>query len=174
MKLGARAAIGGEVGAHVYKLEAVVEDLKAALSERRHQSLPFKASTSPVTAASVRQFIKDRRERDSIFGRDLFSDPAWDILLEAFASHLGQQRLSVSGLCFASRAPQTTALRWIRILEERGLLVRVQDPMDGRRSWVELSGTAVSGMHAHFATLSRSASAGEYDHAESVVPSDRG
>ena len=38
----------------------------------------------PVTSAHIRQLITARRARNHHFDRELFADPAWDILLEAF------------------------------------------------------------------------------------------
>jgi|SRR6478609_5211044 len=154
LKMGDRNEPDGGVVAHVYKLEEVLEGLKAALSKRSASNTPLKLPEFSISEASVRQLIRNRRARDSVFGLDLFSDPAWDILLEAFAAHLGQQKISISGLCFGSGAPQTTALRWIRLLEKRGLLVRYGDPLDARRSWIDLSDTAVAAMGAYFSSLS--------------------
>jgi DNA-binding MarR family transcriptional regulator len=36
----------------------------------------------------------------------------------------------------------TTALRWIGVLEERGLILRAPDPGDGRRIYLALTFTA--------------------------------
>ncbi len=40
--------------------------------------------------------------------------------------------------------PATTALRWIRTLTDLGVFVRVADPTDGRRVFIELSETAAT------------------------------
>lgn len=50
--------------------------------------------------------------------------------------------MTVSSLCVAAAVPPTTALRWIGLLTERGLLVRAVDDADRRRAFVGLSDTA--------------------------------
>ena len=45
---------------------------------------------------------------------------------------------TVGDACPGSGAPDTTALRRIRSLEQAGILVRSQDPQDGRRSLLRL------------------------------------
>ena len=86
----------------------------------------------------VRALLKLRRNRDRFFDASLFADPAWDILLELYASSLGQYRMSVSSLCAGAGVPATTALRWINHLEEKGLISRRPDPTDGRRCFIML------------------------------------
>lgn len=97
------------------------------------------ANDSGVTARQVRAVLRTRRLREDIVATDLFADPAWDILLDLMAARLEGQRVSVSSLCIAAAVPPTTALRWIRQLTERGLLLRQADPQDGRRIFIALS-----------------------------------
>jgi DNA-binding MarR family transcriptional regulator len=83
----------------------------------------------------ARLLYKERRLRDSAGIGDLFGEAAWDILLDLYAS----QRVSVSSLCIAACVPPTTALRWIKLMTDQGVLVRLHDPNDGRRIYVELA-----------------------------------
>lgn len=96
-------------------------------------------SARGLTAAMVRALLRTRRLRDHIVAADLFADPAWDILLDLMAARLEGKSVSVSSLCIAAAVPPTTALRWIRQLTDRGLLVRHADPQDGRRIFIALS-----------------------------------
>lgn len=48
-------------------------------------------------------------------------------------------RTSVTGACAASRLTGTTALRHIGTLVETGLLERVRDSEDRRRTWIALT-----------------------------------
>ena len=98
----------------------------------------------------LRRILKARRARAQFFDRDLFADPAWDILLELYASELGQRRMSVSDVCIASDVPATTALRWIRALELRGLLRRQEDHNDRRRAFVHLSDAGSAAVKDYF------------------------
>ncbi|WP_338503984.1 MarR family transcriptional regulator [Sphingomonas kaistensis] len=115
---------------------------------------PSPASNQKMVGLSqIRSIQKARRMREQIFGRDLFADPAWDILLEGFACHLEQRRLSIGRLSTAAAVPATTALRWIVNLEKNGWLAREDDPYDGRRSWVRLSEKALAAMRDYAAYI---------------------
>jgi len=105
------------------------------------------------TERQVRALMKARRLRERIFGAELFADPAWDMMLELYATAKAQQRISISSLCFASAVPATTALRWINALERRSLIRRRDDPMDGRRVYVDLTEQAESLLETYFAKL---------------------
>ena len=99
----------------------------------------------------IRQIIRQRRLRSDFLGGDWFADPAWDILLDLTAAAAENKRVSVSSLCHASGVPPTTALRWISQMVDAGLLVRVDDPVDRRRSFIELSDVATRKMARYFA-----------------------
>lgn len=115
-------------------------------------------ANQPVTEHYIRNLLKLRRHRDGFFSSELFADPAWDILLELYAAALGQLRVSVSNVCLAAAVPATTALRWIKQLEDEGLIERKDDPIDGRRKFLMLSKTAVDAMNAYFRTVPVNAS----------------
>ena len=101
----------------------------------------------------VRAVQAARQRRVALFDDDLFSDPAWDILLELYALYLEQRRASVSALYSASSVPGSTALRWISKLERDGLVKRVDDLLDARRSWIELTADGHERMRRFFEML---------------------
>lgn len=94
---------------------------------------------SDARATAVRQTIRARRTREQLLGKDLFADPAWDILLELYACTLEQRRMTVSDASSATTVPISTALRWLAKLSNDGLVIRRDDHLDARRSWIELS-----------------------------------
>ena len=96
----------------------------------------------PADLPFIHAMLRARRLRDEHFPADLFADPAWDILLDLMAARLERTQVTVSSLCVAAAVPPTTALRWIGVLAERDLLVRVADHRDRRRAYVELSEAA--------------------------------
>lgn len=114
---------------------------------------PAATRSEPITERDVRALIELRRKRDRFFGAELFADPAWDILLELYASYLMQQRITISRLCLAAAVPSTTALRWIAQLEKLGFIERRQDPMDARRYFCSLTIAARESMDAYFRTM---------------------
>lgn len=106
-----------------------------------------------VTERYVQKLLGLRRKRDQFFGSELFADPAWDILLELYAAELGQRRLSVSSLGVGAAVPPTTALRWIKTLEKKGMIRRTADPFDGRRVFVALTPESVHTLDEFFASV---------------------
>ncbi|MEA3017980.1 MAG: hypothetical protein QOI38_2702 [Sphingomonadales bacterium] len=113
-----------------------------------------------VDAGLVRSIIRARRLRDSYLKGGLFADPAWDMLLDLMAARLERNRVAVSSLCIAAAVPPTTALRWIKTLTDRGLLVRCADPADGRRVYIELSDEAARALAAYIRAAQRIAPVG--------------
>lgn len=73
-----------------------------------------------ITEDRVRSILDVRRGRSGIFGEGLFSDPAWDILLELLAARLGNRKVTLSEL--NTIAPKSVLARWIAELEDRGLV----------------------------------------------------
>lgn len=80
-----------------------------------------------------------RRLREEIFGADLFSDPAWDILLDVYAGHGRGERIQISSLAPMSGVPSSTARRWAHKLIDLGLLERERDEHDHRLTYIRLS-----------------------------------
>lgn len=102
------------------------------------QSIPFVRSELTLLATARRLYAM-RRQRDALLGGALFSEPAWDILLDLFISDNESRRLSVSAVCIGARAPSATALRYLTMLQDAGLVDRTRDISDGRRSHVRLT-----------------------------------
>jgi hypothetical protein len=105
---------------------------------------PRPVSAQVVRADDIRAMIRLRRQRDSMFPADLFADPAWDMMLDLMAARIERLKVAVSSLCIAAAVPPTTALRWIKTLTDLGIFVRVADPTDGRRVFIELSDAAAT------------------------------
>lgn len=102
------------------------------------------AAVEAHAAVCVRNYLQARRRRESLFPADLFADPAWDILLDLFASSVEGRCVSVSDACVASTVPASTAMRWITRLEDVNLVQRKADPKDARRFLLSLSPAAFS------------------------------
>ena len=106
-----------------------------------------------VAAPWLRSVLRARRLRGAYFDGALFADPAWDMMLDLLAAQLERRPVGVSSLCLASSVPPTTALRWIRILTERGIFERRGDTADGRRVFVELSDPAAARLRAYLSDM---------------------
>lgn len=104
------------------------------------------AAEAAPTLAEIRALIRARRTREQFFPADMFADPAWDMMLDLLAARLAGQRVSVSSLCIAAAVPPTTALRWIKQLTDRAMFMRVDDPMDSRRVFIDLTEAATQAL----------------------------
>ncbi|MEN9924708.1 MAG: hypothetical protein RL268_834 [Pseudomonadota bacterium] len=103
----------------------------------------------------VRGIIRCRQTRLRFFDQDLFADPAWDMLLDLTAARAEHLRVSVTSLCIASGVPTTTALRWIKLLEQAGLVKRIEDDTDRRRAFVTLTERGADAMARFFEEVER-------------------
>jgi DNA-binding MarR family transcriptional regulator len=103
-----------------------------------------------VPPERVDWLIKARRGRADYLTRQLFSDPAWDILLELLRAEIAQERVSASKACIAASVPTSTGLRWLRALEHHGLVVRQGDLHDSRRTFAALSDEASLALRRYF------------------------
>ena len=111
-----------------------------------------KCPTGP-TCDQLRQLLQARRARATFFGAHLFADPAWDILLLAYVALLEEEQLLVSEVCRTSVVPAPTTLRWIKALQQDGLLVHRNDTLDDPRSCLELSAAGKRGMERYLAQV---------------------
>ncbi|HYJ83666.1 MAG TPA: MarR family winged helix-turn-helix transcriptional regulator [Allosphingosinicella sp.] len=139
-----------------------IANVLAALSEHEAAAAAVAAvggnsesEAEQLDANFIRSIIRARRLRDHFFRSELFADAAWDMLLDLMAARVERQRVAVSSLCIAAAVPPTTALRWIKSLCDEGLFVRVADPEDGRRVFIELSTDAAARMEAYLRSAQR-------------------
>jgi DNA-binding IclR family transcriptional regulator len=80
-----------------------------------------------------------RRARDEIFGRSLFAEPAWDMLLELYAAGLGGRRMSLRDIALAIKIPESVAARWVVALAAHGLVSSHGDPDRLGAPWLALT-----------------------------------
>jgi DNA-binding MarR family transcriptional regulator len=107
----------------------------------------------PINEYQVQTLQELRRLRVRFFDADLFADPAWDLLLYLYAAGLTRRLISIKDATIGAGVPATTALRWIKFLEQKGLVKRTGDPKDGRRVFLSLTSGAADAMRAYFKSL---------------------
>jgi DNA-binding MarR family transcriptional regulator len=74
----------------------------------------------------------------------LFGEPAWDILLNLYIAHCEDRPVSRVKASTPAGISQSTGLRMLTDLEEKGLIVRTDDLNDRRRSFITLSEAAIA------------------------------
>jgi DNA-binding MarR family transcriptional regulator len=92
-----------------------------------------------VRLAAAHAWIRGRKARDKAFGTDLFSDPAWSMLLDLYVNGHAGRTVSVSSLSIGANVPLTTGTRWVALIERAGLIRREADRFDRRRTLVSLT-----------------------------------
>ena len=114
---------------------------------------------SQLTACQerAREILRHRRRRYDLFGRSMFGEPAWEMLLRLYMLDSGQ-RQTLSRLAEFCGAPKTTAIRWIEYLEVQRLIRRESHPNDKRAEFVELTDRAREALELY---LSETLSNGE-------------
>jgi DNA-binding MarR family transcriptional regulator len=117
--------------------------------ETDHAEPVKQSGTLPIARALYRL----RRRRERLFTTSLFSEPAWDLLLDLFASEKAGKPVSITSACIAAAVPNTTAVRCLQQLEQRGVLFREPDPLDRRRTNIRLTNTCISAMESLFEEL---------------------
>lgn len=104
------------------------------------------ADDLPRLRAIALEEYRNRRSRVKFIRSNLFGEPGWDILLDLFVARIDGKRISITSACAASDCPPTTSLRWISVLEGEGMVIREDDILDGRRSWVTISDSGMKCM----------------------------
>ncbi|MFM5955510.1 MAG: hypothetical protein ACKOPE_14580 [Novosphingobium sp.] len=150
-----------ELGAYLMRLADDTENSELAVAAA---AIPLLPPAYPLPNRETRYRVDDliklarlakseylERERRALFvDREMLGEPGWDILLDLFVSRANGLRISVTSACIAARVPPTTALRWLAVLEDSGLVERTADQGDRRRDWVSLTASGLQAMADYF------------------------
>lgn len=123
-----------------------------------HDQAPSKAECNASTRSrfvdTVKYHYAIRRMREQHFCKRIFGEPGWDILLELYAAELTDQKVSTSNLILSSSAPNSTALRWIKNLEDSGLIFKTPSHIDGRVQYQRITSAGYEKMTKYFEDIS--------------------
>jgi DNA-binding MarR family transcriptional regulator len=123
-----------------------LEDLRRLMAKLDPASRRGLTALAPVRADNdgdpllqrARTILDNRRKRSAIFGPQMFSEPAWEMLLTLYADQAGQRHSQAS----LSRVPggsRSTGMRWIDYLLHQGLISSEDHPTDRRRKFIALT-----------------------------------
>lgn len=115
---------------------------------------PFASPDQAVVRAieRVTALIALRQQRDALMGAHFFGEPAWDMLLDLFIARAEGRKTSSTSAAVASRAPTTTALRYISILHQAGLIEKQHAEHDLRVHYVSLADNTYRNMVTLFSS----------------------
>lgn len=94
--------------------------------------------------------LTERARRFDYFRTELFADSAWDILLQLYCSELSEDTVTVTHVAEKVKAPSTTIIRWIHMLECDQLVARQIGPQPGGRVYLALTQKGLDAMHDYF------------------------
>ena len=135
---------------HVRYLKCEIAAIRPLLRGKNPCSVFIQANDATV----ARSLIESRALRFTYFKRSLFSDPAWDILLYLMLTQAEQSRLTICDVARQTGIPLTTAIRWIEVLKDHGLVARVGDQTDRRRNFALMTENGATLMRKYLASTS--------------------
>lgn len=102
-------------------------------------AIAFADELSAELIERARAILADRRHRSACLGHDIFGEFAWDMLLALAIESGATQGFDIADLCKAVGASQSTGVRWIAVLESRGLVERFHRTGSREEKLVRLS-----------------------------------
>ncbi|RPF72190.1 helix-turn-helix domain-containing protein [Aurantiacibacter spongiae] len=130
--------------------EKPANDQEPCTGKARRRSKP--AYDRDALAKIAEREYRARRERAVYFPQDFLAEPVWDVLLDLYVQNRKGKPVSVTSACAAACVPQTTALRWLNVLEEEGFTVIEADISDRRRRFVRLSEKGRTSLEGYLAS----------------------
>ena len=98
--------------------------------------------------ALAARLLRAQSERKAALGPTVFGDPAGAILLSLFVASDDGGHLTAAALCAAQPGGPARSKRFLKALEEEGMVVRLGDAADDGRAFVYLSGGAARRLRA--------------------------
>ena len=121
------------------------------LGGRERLVTPFNARHTLL----ARRLKGTRNQRDRFFDGNLFSEPAWDILLTLFIADTEGYRMAMGEVADACNIPLTTSLRWYSRLQDLDLIQRWPNRTNNRIVYLSLSPAGFARMTALLDAVSR-------------------
>lgn len=104
-----------------------------------------------VALANARAMLRRRLLRQQLLGAaELFGDPAWEMLVDLFIHECERKPISITSLSVTPSLPLSSAIRLCQKLCDAGLIRRVPDPYDGRRTFIRLNPEVSHRIRAYF------------------------
>lgn len=89
--------------------------------------------------SDIAKILNQQEVHSNFLGKYGLTGPAWDILLRIVWLVANGEKPCVTDLCHLAKYPYSSTIRHISTLEERTLIIRQPDRIDGRRWFLHLS-----------------------------------
>jgi DNA-binding MarR family transcriptional regulator len=100
---------------------------------------PVEDTTRDALVGRAQEEFGNRRRRAEVFGRSMFGEAAWDMLLALYILDVSGQRQTIGSLLCFSGTPMTTAKRWLDFLAAHDFVRRDPHPTDRRTAFISLT-----------------------------------
>lgn len=140
-------------------MKAVVVTRQDVSDARRLLAL-LAAADAPIDRAHevrldrARAVLALRESRERFFGRAMLAGPAFDLLVALYVMEEGE-RASVRWLAERARVTNSTALRWLEYLENKGFVTRRRVMVDSRVSVADLTQEGRATLDEFFSSVSQ-------------------
>lgn len=135
---------------HIIRRDTLSRTVPASTSFTLRAPGP-QAGDHGIALENARIAMHRRLLRQQLIGApELFGDPGWEMLVDLFIHECEGKDLSISSLCVTPSIPMSSALRLVQKLCDAGILRRVPDPLDGRRSIIKLEPATAHRLRAYF------------------------
>lgn len=121
------------------RLRGIARDLIGIANKLGAPGTLFPGDEGPSLVAFAKRLLSERRLRERHFDKQLFGEPVWDLLLDLFIAYEECRDISMSSAAIAANVSATTALRYVAMMTDQGMIVRRADASDARRVYVSLS-----------------------------------
>lgn len=101
----------------------------------------------------ARQILAGRKQRERFFDPVLFSNPAWDILLNLYLADADGRLVDGPESCAPPAVPQGVVLRWLAYLKLEEMVIEMPDPAQPGRTLIQLSEQTRLTISAYLASL---------------------
>ncbi len=149
------AAVKSALEKATEKLTVLQDGLVAATNDT--QTSETRSNSIRLTTAELikraEELLRWSRFKANTLGLNsgLFADSCWNMCLDVYICDLKEEKITVSSIAHSSGIPMTTAMRYINVMAEDGLLEKSPNPMDNRMVFIA---TTISGKDKISAILS--------------------
>ena len=124
--------------AEARRLLSVLAEAQAGARTQAEPATSMHGAPSLQFAGRVRALLAARRAREALFGKTMFGEPAWEMLLLLYLA-ASESRRTLGQLGKLAGTSKSSTLRWIDYLDQHGLVRREPHPTDKRAVFVELT-----------------------------------
>lgn len=135
--------------------QAILDEMRITIGRGSFDTSKNSASNRVKAASQIAlRASRERQKRTNYVGNhEIFGEPAWDILLDLFIRQTKDEKISLRAA--NSNAPASTAVRWLRILEQNGLISLQIDEADDERLVFYLTAAGYDGMLRYLESIAK-------------------